>query len=227
MITVLHITRASVFLILVSFASTALSTTVTSVTGTAPINGAWTFPGCSFDPGEYDDRDYQEFLVYGENTVEVKIVQYASDNGNCDGGITNILTEEIVGYSIEGEVVILGWLGEDSNGDEAIVPPPSRQDGTGPLPEAPDDPPFLASIEILEVDGNAEEGCVYIDDTSLTWYMYRCAGEDDAPIPFLDTNEPLIKTELPIGVIPIPAGIWLFGTALLGFVGFSRRRKLA
>ncbi|NNE62707.1 MAG: hypothetical protein HKN34_01365 [Gammaproteobacteria bacterium] len=27
--------------------------------------------------------------------------------------------------------------------------------------------------------------------------------------------------------IPVPAAFWLFGTALVGFVGFSRRRKLA
>ena len=26
--------------------------------------------------------------------------------------------------------------------------------------------------------------------------------------------------------VPVPAGIWLFGTALIGFVGYSRRRKL-
>lgn len=29
-----------------------------------------------------------------------------------------------------------------------------------------------------------------------------------------------------IGVVPVPAAFWLFGTALIGFVGFSRRRKV-
>jgi hypothetical protein len=28
-------------------------------------------------------------------------------------------------------------------------------------------------------------------------------------------------------VVPIPAAVWLFGTALIGFVGYSRRRKVA
>ncbi len=28
-------------------------------------------------------------------------------------------------------------------------------------------------------------------------------------------------------VVPVPAAIWLFGTALVGFLGFSRRRNLA
>lgn len=28
-------------------------------------------------------------------------------------------------------------------------------------------------------------------------------------------------------VVPLPAAFWLFGTALIGFIGFSRRRKIA
>ena len=87
--TVIQVTRAFIFLILASFASTALSVTVNSESGGASINGAWAFPGCSFDSGEYDDRDYKEFLVYGEDTVEAKIVQFASSNESCSGGITN------------------------------------------------------------------------------------------------------------------------------------------
>ena len=30
-----------------------------------------------------------------------------------------------------------------------------------------------------------------------------------------------------VAVVPIPAAVWLFGTALIGFVGISRRRKVA
>jgi hypothetical protein len=30
-----------------------------------------------------------------------------------------------------------------------------------------------------------------------------------------------------ISEVPIPAAAWLFGTALIGFVGMSRRRKVA
>ncbi len=30
-----------------------------------------------------------------------------------------------------------------------------------------------------------------------------------------------------VSAVPVPAAIWLFGTALIGFVGISRRRKLA
>lgn len=30
-----------------------------------------------------------------------------------------------------------------------------------------------------------------------------------------------------VNVVPVPAAVWLFGTALIGFVGLSRRRKLS
>ena len=32
--------------------------------------------------------------------------------------------------------------------------------------------------------------------------------------------------EYEMTVVPVPASIWLFGTALIGFIGFSRRTKI-
>ncbi|MFC1560704.1 VPLPA-CTERM sorting domain-containing protein [Pseudomonadota bacterium] len=32
---------------------------------------------------------------------------------------------------------------------------------------------------------------------------------------------------LPPSAVPVPAAVWLFGTALIGLVGFSKRRKAA
>jgi hypothetical protein len=32
---------------------------------------------------------------------------------------------------------------------------------------------------------------------------------------------------VPPSAVPVPAAVWLFGTALIGFVGMSRRRKIA
>ena len=31
----------------------------------------------------------------------------------------------------------------------------------------------------------------------------------------------------PLNPVPVPAAVWLFGTALIGFIGLSRRRKVA
>ena len=44
--------------------------------------------------------------------------------------------------------------------------------------------------------------------------------------PGLD-NVSLTATDSTIPAVPVPAAIWLFGTALVGFVGLSRRRKVA
>lgn len=37
---------------------------------------------------------------------------------------------------------------------------------------------------------------------------------------------PSSSTIPPPSAVPIPAAVWLFGTALVGFIGFSRRRKV-
>ena len=36
-----------------------------------------------------------------------------------------------------------------------------------------------------------------------------------------------IRGQVMVSVVPIPAAIWLFGTALIGLVGFGKRRKAA
>ena len=36
-----------------------------------------------------------------------------------------------------------------------------------------------------------------------------------------------ISSAPPVPQIPVPAAVWLFGTALIGFIGFSRRRNVA
>ena len=37
----------------------------------------------------------------------------------------------------------------------------------------------------------------------------------------------LFVAPAPISPVPVPAAVWLFGTALIGLVGFGKRRKAA
>lgn len=213
---------------------------VQSVLGTASLDGAWTF-GCSDPDVEEGGINFEkEFLVYQGNSVESRVYLYAPNDTTCTDPAVGVDSEGpfeiMVKNDPEDLVLIEAWLGEDENENEVLLdPPPERQVG-GLLPAGNAlGEPFYASVEIFKIPGEPdEEGCVYIDDSDqgqngLNWYLYRCAGEDDQSfIPFLDTNEPLIKSELPVvGVIPVPAGVWLFGTALIGLVGFSKRRKSA
>ena len=41
-----------------------------------------------------------------------------------------------------------------------------------------------------------------------------------------DFNSIDYKIDYKFGAVPIPAAVWLFGTALVGMVGFSKRRKV-
>ena len=54
------------------------------------------------------------------------------------------------------------------------------------------------------------------------------AGPDDVGTPDSEARPDLAVALYrdPVNPVPIPAAAWLFGTALVGFVGFSRRRKL-
>ena len=42
------------------------------------------------------------------------------------------------------------------------------------------------------------------------------------------TNTPeYLAAQLTVSPVPVPAAFWLFGTALIGFVGISRRTRLS
>ncbi len=49
---------------------------------------------------------------------------------------------------------------------------------------------------------------------------------DDSPKTGRNTSE-FLTAELTVSPVPVPAAFWLFGTALIGFVGISRRTKIS
>ena len=121
-----------------------------------------------------------------------------------------------------GDLESPGWVVRNDDGDTESVPPPPREDGIVLL----DPTPLVTTLAYLLSNNETEDWLGYIDDTGLNWYLWRNAGEDDAPSIFMEVHEPLRKVDLPLSSIPIPAAAWLFGTALVGFIGVSRRRKV-
>lgn len=208
------------FLGLVSIALPAFSATINSELGSASLDGAWAFPNCLIehqpaDPGEFDS---QEFLIFQGNTVEGRQVQWTSTDGSCSGAETIVgsVTGTLLSYDFE-----MGALWEDS-----IIP--ERLDGTGPLSTVPTVTPLA-----FQVPGEPLELVFfYIDDTVLSLTgaacMYRNTESDDPEFysNYISAEEPLCKIDLDVNPIPLPASIWLFATALAGFVGYSRRTKI-
>ena len=227
--TVLHITRAFIFLVLASFASTALSVTVGSESGGASMDGTWSHGGCR-EPDHFEPEtpfDTDAYQVWQGNTVEVWHFVFPSSDGSCSG--VGTVETELYAFDVVENFESPGWLGED---DQPALPPECQDPSACPDPDSLldgklDPNPMVTSVEYVISPTKSEFDVLYIDDTALTWYLYRDAGEDDAPSKFMSIFEPLIKTDLVLSPIPIPAAFWLFGTALIGFVGVSRRRKVA
>jgi len=67
-------------------------------------------------------------------------------------------------------------------------------------------------------NGGLSLAVVMLNPTSL--YLMFGDGFGDA-----DYDDMVLKVE--ISAVPLPAAVWLFGTALIGLVGFSKRRKSA
>jgi len=56
-----------------------------------------------------------------------------------------------------------------------------------------------------------------ISDTLFDNIAFRCAADGCGDQYSID--------DFSVAAVPVPAAVWLFGTALIGFIGFSKRRK--
>jgi hypothetical protein len=67
-----------------------------------------------------------------------------------------------------------------------------------------------------------------IKQSTEIWYFENTSGGSLTVDLGTNTNDYSHWTEYgPVSAVPVPAAVWLFGTALIGFVGMSRRTKVA
>lgn len=85
------------------------------------------------------------------------------------------------------------------------------------------DPITCGTCYLVVKDGN-QEPSTYIFDLSLAGMINSIELED-----FWPNQGAISHVEIFSGIseVPVPAAVWLFGTALIGFIGISRRRNIA
>jgi len=206
------------FLVLVSFAPAAFSIVINGEAGPQSLDGAWEF-GCGGpDPEDELFTDYNELLVFDGDIVKAQALIFSTTDGSCSGvsSLETLVTGTVLSYDFE---MTPSW-------EDSVIP--ERLDGAGPLSTNPVVTPLA-----FQVPGESLElAFFYMDNTILDLTgdacLYRNGDSDDPELysNFISAEEPLCKIDLDVNPIPVPAGIWLFGTALIGFVGYSRRRKI-
>ena len=213
-----YVTRSLAFLGLLSFAPAAFSVVINGEAGPQSLDGAWEF-GCGGpDPEEEIFTDYNELLVFDGDVVKSQALIFSTTNGSCGGGFSleTLVTGTVLSYDFE---MFPQW-------EDSIIP--DSLDGGDPLSSNPVVTPLAFQVpgEPLEL------AFFYMDNTIINLTgdacLYRNGDSDDPEIysNFLSAEEPLCKIELDVNPIPLPASVWLFGSALIGFVGFSRRSKV-
>ncbi len=164
-----------------------------------PIDGVWEFPGCSepdFEDPPEERFDQREYLIYDGNTIESLIIFHSSTDGSCTGDET-IVSEKFPIQSNPTPQQSLGWGEIDDFGMVTIVAPPLCQDPAACPPVGLlNSMPFVTETAIDLGNNEFEIGYQYIDDTGDTWYLYRNAGEDDAPTLYMSPDEPLRKVDI-------------------------------
>lgn len=86
------------------------------------------------------------------------------------------------------------------------------------------DPINCGVCYLVVKDGN-QDPAQYIYDLSLVGMINSISAIDFWPNQGAISHVEIVGNS-DMSVIPVPAAIWLFGTALIGFIGFSRRTRV-
>ena len=184
-----------------------------SITLTSPLNNQYSLgladEGDQWDSGEqgtaaditseFVDGDYRFDIVYTDATTESRIAQL--------GGSFPIFPSSL---SLTGNTV--SW-------DTWINPVPLSHieltvfetNGTGE---------FFANLNAATNSYDLPLGFIQLEsqyDLELWFLTSETSSSHKSSVSEITT----------VPAVPVPAAVWLFGTALIGFVGISRRRKIA
>lgn len=133
-----------------------------------------------------------------------------------DSGSGDISAFRIGGF--EGFSLDADWR-PDGLGDVAPTIARYFGDGTGNVNFLFGDPEVGGS----DASGFTESKFFYLETSALNYDM---SGEFDLLCQPNGCISEIYSTFAP-SIVPVPAAVWLFGSALLGFIGIARKRKIA
>ena len=140
-----------------------------------------------------------------------------NDDGSSNAGDDNVTDHEYLELVFDQDVVVDnlwfnnnhdGGFGTNSDGSEDMV-----TIGVGPLATVVDDPGGVFNGNAFDLALGVGIGPFTVLQGEKLWIAFN--------------NEQFYLSAMEVSAVPVPAAIWLFGSALVGFVGFGRRRSIA
>jgi len=156
-------------------------------------------------------------VTFGVNNLATGILDLEFDNKLWNIGFSLL--------SVPGNESLFPTLGDPDAGRNLVIAINTELDAAGPSGILPNN--VGAASDRYLVPGEITIGALTLVENSSQGLLSGGTWVLNSVGPFLATGAPVVATATFTGnLVPVPAAVWLFGTALIGFVGYSRRRKI-
>jgi len=179
-----------------------------------------------------NDNDTAQFAYLDKGTAglgsckdssSANVATPGSGANRCDpGSDDNVTDHEYLEFTFDEDVVVDNlWFNNNHNGGFGTNPDGSEDMvtiGVGLQGAALTDPGGVFPGTAFEVALGYTDGVNGIGS-------FKVAKGDRLWVAF--NNEQFYLSGMAVSAVPVPAAVWLFGTALLGFIGYGRRTSVS
>ena len=155
-------------------------------------------------------------VTFGVNNLATGIIDLEFDNSLWD--------IEFSLLSVPGNESLFPTLGDPDAGRDLVNAINAVLTAAGPSGILPNN--VGAASDRYLIPGEITSGALTLVENSSQGLLSSGMWILNSVGPFLASGAPVVATASLTGtVVPIPAAVWLFATALAGMAGFSKRRK--